>query len=99
MASPVESKQRPFLAAKEDEVVTTSTKLLKRFSIKHSHSCINTIRHDFPNVLLDLSGLNFEAKYGANIVPSDVSDPTDLPLDEDISEDEEVMFEEKDNIE
>lgn len=87
------------VTAKEDEVVTTHAELINRFGFKHRRSCINTIRRDFPNILLDLSGVNFEAMYGADIVPSYVLDLTDLPPDKDISGEEKVTFKEKDNME
>lgn len=45
--------------------------------LRYHQSCINTIRRDFPYAFLDLSGVNFEAMYGAYIISYGVFDPVD----------------------
>lgn len=45
--------------------------------LRYCRSCINIIRLDFPNALLDLSGLNFDAMFVANTVSYGVPDLVD----------------------
>lgn len=56
------------------QVIATSSRLLRRVSLRYRRSCINTIKHDFPNALPDLERVNFDATFMVDIVSYGIPD-------------------------
>lgn len=75
-----------YVNAQGDYVVKTYLKKLKEFDLQYLWSYINTIRHNFPEAMLDLSSMDFNALYRANEVPHNDFDR--LETDDEATEEE-----------
>lgn len=81
-------KVQAAITERENEVITTFFQLLRRMGLTYRRSCINMIKHDFPNVIPDLSWVKFYAMYGVNTVPYGIPDPVESSKESNEGDDE-----------